>query len=114
MKRGFYDMSRGKAEQANIAAKETRQAADEPTLEPSFDPLVNMTHEAAKEDRNLEASDPCPRAWPRGSSGSEATRPDPEGPSDLHGAGVVPSSSLLRVRCPALRQQVTGDVEILD
>jgi hypothetical protein len=47
-------MSRDKAEQANIAAKETREAADEPTLEPSFDPLVNMTHEAAKEDRNLE------------------------------------------------------------
>ncbi|MXQ11726.1 hypothetical protein [Microvirga makkahensis] len=47
-------MSQDKAEQANIAAKETRKAADEPTPEPSFDPLVNMTHEAAKEDRHLE------------------------------------------------------------
>jgi hypothetical protein len=51
-------MSRNKAEQANIAAKEKRQAADEPTLEPSFDPLVNMTHEAAKEDRDLEGFGP--------------------------------------------------------
>jgi hypothetical protein len=53
-----HDMSRNKAEQANIAAKETRQAADEPTLEPSFDPLVNMTHAAAKEDRDLEGLGP--------------------------------------------------------
>lgn len=51
-------MSRKKAEQANIAAKDTRQAADQPTLEPSFDPLVNMTHEAAKEDRDLESLGP--------------------------------------------------------
>ncbi|MBM1173836.1 hypothetical protein [Microvirga arabica] len=43
-------MSRDKVEQANIAAKETRQAADEPTLVPSFNPLVSMTHEAPKED----------------------------------------------------------------
>ncbi|MBM6583126.1 hypothetical protein ILT44_23270 [Microvirga sp. BT689] len=47
-------MSWDKAEQVNIAAKEMRQAADEPTLEPSFDPLVNMTHAAAKEDHDLE------------------------------------------------------------
>jgi hypothetical protein len=38
--------------------KETRQAADEPTLEPSFDPLVNMAHEAAKEDWDLEGLGP--------------------------------------------------------
>jgi hypothetical protein len=47
-------MSRDNAEKANIAANQTRQAADELTLEPSFDPLVNMTHEAAKEDRDLQ------------------------------------------------------------
>jgi hypothetical protein len=85
--------------QTNIAAKETRQAADERTLEPSFDPLVNMTHEsheAPKEDRNLGDVGLMSPAWPRGSSGSEVTRPNPEGPRDPHGAGVVPSSSLLR------------------
>lgn len=51
-------MSRDKAEKANIAAKEARQAADEPTLEPSFEPLVNMTHEVAKEDRDPEGLGP--------------------------------------------------------
>jgi hypothetical protein len=51
-------MSGDKAEQANIAAKETRQAADEPALEPSFDRLVNMMHEAAKDDHELEGLGP--------------------------------------------------------
>jgi hypothetical protein len=51
-------MSRNKAEKGNIAAKEARQAADEPTLKPAFDPLVNMTHEIAKEDRDLEGLGP--------------------------------------------------------
>lgn len=53
-------MCRDNAEKANIAAKETRRAADEPTLEPSFDPLVNMTHKAAKEDPDLEGLGPVP------------------------------------------------------
>jgi hypothetical protein len=51
-------MSQDKAEKANSTAKETRRAADEPTLEPSFDPLVNMTHEAAREDPDLEGLGP--------------------------------------------------------
>jgi hypothetical protein len=45
-------MSRNEAEKANIAAKEARQATDDPTPTPSFDPLVNMTHETAREDRD--------------------------------------------------------------
>jgi hypothetical protein len=52
------DMPWNKAEQANIAAKDTRQATDEPTLEPSFDPLVKLTHDAPKKDRNLESLGP--------------------------------------------------------
>ena len=46
------------AKQEKIATKHTRQAADEPTLEPSFDPLVNMTRDAPKNDRNLESLGP--------------------------------------------------------
>jgi hypothetical protein len=56
-----HGMSRDKAEKANIAARETRRATDEPTLKPSFDPLVNIPIS--------EASALCLQAWPRGSSG---------------------------------------------
>ncbi|PVE20151.1 hypothetical protein DC522_34115 [Microvirga sp. KLBC 81] len=51
-------MARDNAEKANSAAKEARQAADEPTLEPSLDPLVNMTHELAQEERDPDGLGP--------------------------------------------------------
>ncbi|KLK94658.1 hypothetical protein AA309_02435 [Microvirga vignae] len=51
-------MARNEAEKANIAAKEARQAADEPTLEPSFEPLVNTMHEAARENRDPDGVGP--------------------------------------------------------
>ncbi|WP_445503254.1 hypothetical protein [Microvirga sp. G4-2] len=51
-------MSRDEAKKANIAAKEARQAADDPTLEPSFEPLVNTMHEVARENRDPEGLGP--------------------------------------------------------
>jgi hypothetical protein len=46
-------MAGDEAEKANIAAKEERRTADEPTPEPAFEPLVNTMHEDAKDNDEL-------------------------------------------------------------
>jgi hypothetical protein len=46
-------MAGDEAEKANIAAKEARRTADEPTPEPTFEPLVNTMHEDAKDNDEL-------------------------------------------------------------
>ncbi|WP_230534515.1 hypothetical protein [Microvirga roseola] len=51
-------MSQDKAEKANIPAKEISHAPDEPMLEPSLDPLVNMSHKASQDDHDPEGLGP--------------------------------------------------------
>lgn len=51
-------MAKDEAERANIAAKEARRTADEPTPEPTFEPLVNTMHEDAKDYDELGPMSP--------------------------------------------------------